>query len=167
MENLFLLLATSLVFRISKPKFKRFLLGATGCSTYLVSGNNTVHFKHTKDGDRVYFYDQALNSVTFGFICVQMKEVFTVRQAENILVQYINRVRKPFQITVNIAMEIEKKGNIITISDYWQDENGFDWKVKGYTNGKTVAVLYVKNISNSMVEEHDRFLNGFKFSNIS
>lgn len=167
MENLFLFLATSLALRLPQSKFRRFLLGATGCSTYLVSGNNTVHFKHTKDGDRVYFYDHTVSGVTFGFICVQMKDVFTLRQAENILVQYINRVRKPFQIAVNISMEIEKKGHLITINDYWQDEAGLDWKVKGYTNGKTVAVLYVKNISSSFVEEHDRFLNGFKFSNIS
>jgi hypothetical protein len=167
MENLFLLLATSLVLRIPQPKFKRFLLGATGCSTYLISGNNTVHFKHTKDGDRVYFYDQTVNGVTFGFISVQMKELFTLHQAENILIQYINRVRKPFGIAINISMEVEKKGGVITINDYWQDENGLDWKIKGSTNGKTIAVLYVKNISNSLVEEHDLFLNGFKFSSFS
>lgn len=167
MENLFLLLATTLVLRISKPKFKRYLLGATGCSSLLVSGNNTVHYKHTKEGDRVYFYDQTVNGVTFGFISVQMKEVFTLHQSENILAQYINRVRKPFRIAFNISMEIEKKGNLVTIADYWQDEHGIDWKIKGYTNGKTIAVLYVKNITETPVAEHDAFLNGFRFSNFS
>ena len=167
MENFFLLLASGLAFRIPKQKFKRYLLGATGCSTYLVSGNSTVHFKHTKDGDRVYFYDQCVDGITYGFISVQMKEVFTLQQAENILVQYINRVRKPFHIAVNISMEIEKKDNLITINDYWQDEQGTDWKIKGYTNGKTIAVLYVKNITDCLVDEQDTFLNGFKFSSFS
>ena len=167
MENLFLLLASGFTLRIPKKKFKRYLLGAPGCSTYLVTGNTTVHFKHTKDGDRVYFYDQCVDGVTFGFISVQMKEVYTLQQAENILVQYINRVRKPFHIAVNIAKEIEKKEHQVTINDYWQDEMGTDWKIKGYTNGKTIAVLYVKNISDSLVDEQDTFLNGFKFSRFS
>ena len=167
MENFFLRLASSLAFRIPKNKFKRYLLGATGCSTYLLSGNNTVHFKHIKDGDRVYFYDQCVDGVTYGFIAVQMRELFTLHQAENILVQYINRVRKPFHIAVNIAMEIEKKENLIIINDYWQDDRGTDWKIRGYTNGKTIAVLYVKNITDSHVDEQDTFLNGFKFSGVS
>jgi hypothetical protein len=164
MENLFLLLATSLVLRLPKPKFKRYFLGATGCSIYLVNGKNTIHYKHTKEGDRVYFYDEAVSGVTFGFIGVQMKETSTLEQAENILVQYMNRLRKPLGISVNIQMEIEKKDRLITITDYWQDEQGLDWKIKGYTNGKTITVLYVKNISDSLVEEQDAFLNGFKFS---
>jgi hypothetical protein len=167
MENLFMFLATSLVLRIPQPKFKRYLLGANGCSTLLVSGNNTIHFKHTKDGDRVYFYEQEVNDVTFGMISVQMKEVFTLNQAENILVHYINKIRRPFHISHNISMEMEKKNQVLTLTDYWQDEQGIDWKVKGYTNGKTVAVLYVKNIADSFVDEQDHFLNGFRFSNFS
>jgi hypothetical protein len=166
MENLLMFLATSLVLRITTPKFKRYLTG-NGCSALLVSGNNTLHFKHTKDGDRVYFYDHTITGVTYGLIMVQMKELYTLHQAENILVQYINRVRRPLYIAHNTGMEIEKKNGVITISDYWQDETGTDWKIKGYTNGKTIAVLYVKNIGSSPVMEHDDFLNGFRFSNFS
>jgi hypothetical protein len=92
-----------------------------------------------------------------------MKEVYTLHQAELILVQYINRVRRPFGIAYNISMNIEKANGIVTLSDYWQDEEGTDWKIKGYTNGKIIALLYVRNISNAPVKEHDDFLNGFRF----
>jgi len=166
MENLFMFLATSLVLRLSTPRFKRYLIGS-GCSSLLISGNNTLHWKYTKDGDRVYFYDQAVAGVTYGLVMVQMKEVFTMRQAEAILVQYVNRMRKPFQIMYNISMTIAAKDGIVTLSDYWQDEQGIDWKIQGYTNGKTIAVLYVKNIAEAPVKEHDAFLQGFKFSRIS
>ena len=163
MENLFLILATSLVLRISAPKFRRFLIGKAG-SALLLSDNRTIHFKHTKEGDRIYFYDHQVAGVTYGFICAQMKDVYTLPQAEKILVHYINRVRKPFNIAHNISMEIEKMDGQITITDYWQDEQGVDWKIKGYTNGKTVAVFYVRNIGGSLVKEQEDFLNGFKFS---
>jgi hypothetical protein len=70
MENLLMFLATSLVLRLSNPKFKRYLIGS-GCSALLVSGNKTLHCKSTKDGDRVSFYDHTVNAVTFGLITVQ------------------------------------------------------------------------------------------------
>ncbi|HUC82128.1 MAG TPA: hypothetical protein VMR70_14585 [Flavisolibacter sp.] len=166
MENLFVFLATSLVLRLSHPKFKRYFIGS-GSSALLVAGNKTLHCKTTKDGDRISFYDQTVQGVTYGLVLVQMKEVYTLQQAENILVQYINRVRRPFGIAYNISMHIEKKNGIVTLTDYWQDEEGKDWKIKGYTNGKTVSLLYVRNISNAPVKEHDDFLNGFRFSRIS
>ena len=96
-----------------------------------------------------------------------MKELYTLHQAENILAQYINRLRRPFGIAYNICMQIEKEDGIITVEDYWQDDAGTDWKLNGYTNGKTIAVLYVKNIGTSSVAEHDAFLNGFRFSKFS
>ena len=166
MENLLMFLATSLVLRIPKPKFKRYLIGS-GYSALLVSGHNTLHYKTTKEGDRVRFYDHEVDNVTYGLITVHMKELYTLHQAENILVQYINRLRRPFGIAYNISMEIEKNKGMITICDYWQDDNGCDWKIKGYTNGKIIGLLYVKNISSSPVKEHDDFLNGFRISNFS
>lgn len=164
MENLFFFLATSLVLRIPKPKFKRYLIGSSGCTSLLLADNDQLQIKHTKEGDTIYFNDHTSNGVTYGLICVQMKQLYTLRQAETILVQYINRVRKPLGIAYNISMEIEKATEQISISDYWQDQQGVDWKIKGYTNGKTVAVLYVKNITEAIVKEQDAFLNGFKLS---
>jgi hypothetical protein len=47
------------------------------------------------------------------------------------------------------------------VVDYWQDEDEMDWKVKGYTDGQIIAVLYVKNINQSTVEQQDLFLDSF------
>jgi hypothetical protein len=164
MESLFMFLATSLMLRIPNPKFKRYLIGQSGCASLLISANNQLHIKHTKDGDVIYFNDTSVGGVTYGLICVHMKQLSTLPQAEKILVQYINRVRRPLGIAYNILMEAEKAAGQTTITDYWQDEQGVDWKIKGYTNGKTVAVLYVKNVTEAAVKEHEAFLNGFRFS---
>jgi hypothetical protein len=68
------------------------------------------------------------------------------------------------RIYCNASMEIEKNNSLLTITDYWQDKAGIDWKVKGYTNGKVLSLLYVKNISNATVRAHDTYLDGFRFS---
>lgn len=158
-----LLFATSLVWRISAPKFKRYIIGRTGCTSLLLSEETTLHIQSTKEGERVYFYEHDVNGVTYGLITVNMKELYSLDQAENILVQYLNRIRKPFGIEHNVSMEVEKKPDTVYLTDYWQDEEGIDWKVKGHSNGKIIAVLYVKNIADASAKEHDAYLNGFRF----
>jgi hypothetical protein len=167
MENLFLFLATSLLLRIPAPKFKRYVIGQSRCSSLLLSGSNTLHINYTKEGDKIYFTDDTVNGVTYGLICVHMKDVYTLRQAQAILVQYIDRARKPLGIAHTVSMEIKKVAGQVIITDYWQDKQGKDWKIKGFTNGKTVAVLYVQNVAEARVKEHDAFLNGFKFSSFA
>jgi len=163
MENLFMFLATSLVLRVTTPRFKRFIV-SPGCSALLNSGNKTLHLRHTKDGDKLIFNSYSADGVRYGLICVQLRQSCGMDKAEKILVNFINRVRKPLHIRYNTAMDVEDNGSFISITDYWQDEAGLDWKIKGYTNGKTLALLYVRNINDTAVKSHDAFLNGFRFS---
>lgn len=164
MENLFLFLATSLVLRQAVPRFKRYIV-CPGCSTLLNTGSKKLHIRHTKEGDKLYFNDYSSDGVTYGMICVEMSDQFTLHQAEDILLHYISRVRRPLHISHNVSMDLAYENATITITDYWQDSAGTDWKVKGYTNGKVVAVLYVKNISDAAVKNHDTYLDGFRFFN--
>lgn len=167
MENLFFFLATSLALRIPKPKFKRYIIGNSGCSSLLPSDRNTLHIKNTNEGDKVYFNESNLGNVTYGLITVQMKNVYTLKQAEEILVQYINRCRKPFGIFYTISMQVENMAGKLVITDYWQDEKNIDWKIKGYTDGQSLCLLYVKNIADASVKDHDNFLNSFRFPSFS
>lgn len=163
MENLFVFLATSFVLRATAPRFKRYLI-CPGCSSYLNSSARTLHVRQTKGGDKVFFNEYTEGGVTYGTICVQMQEAYTLEDAESILVHYLNRVRRPMDIHCNVSMEIKTANRQLTITDYWQDSQGIDWKIKGYTNGRIVGVLYVKNISDTTVSNHDAFLDGFRFS---
>lgn len=156
-------LATSLVLRVTTPRFKRYLI-CPGCSTLLNSGAKSLHVRYTRDGDKLLFNSYTADGVTYGTICVQMRQRCNLQRAERILVNFMNRVRKPMHIRFNTSMEVDNQGNLLTISDYWQDSEGIDWKVKGYTDGKVLSFLYVKNINDTAVKSHDAFLNGFRFS---
>lgn len=163
MENLFMFLATSLVLRVASPGFKRYLI-CPGCSTLLNSGARTLHIRQTKDGDRLYFNEYAADGVTYGMVCVRLRNPCTLEKAEDILFQFLRRSRKPLHIQHTASPEIESDGKLLTVTDYWQDKAGIDWKIKGYTNGKIIAYLYVKNITDTTVKAHDRYLDGFRFS---
>ncbi|HEU4904191.1 MAG TPA: hypothetical protein VFT06_15405 [Flavisolibacter sp.] len=156
-------LATSLVLRVASPRFKRYLI-FPGCSTLLNSGSRTLHIRHTKDGDRLHFNEYAADGVTYGMVCVRLQHACTLEKAEDILLQFLRRSRKPLHIRYSDLPEIESDGKLLTVTDYWQDSAGIDWKVKGYTNGKIISMLYVKNITDTTVKAHDTYLNGFRFS---
>lgn len=163
MENLLLFLATGLVLRATNTRYKRYNV-CPGCSTLLHSGSRTLHTRFTKDGDKIYFNDHEANGVTYGMVCIQMTDMHTLLQAKKILIQYINKARRPMQIAYNVAMEIKVEAGGLSITDYWQDNDGIDWKIKGYTNGKVVALLYAKNITDAAVKSLDTYLDGFRFS---
>ncbi len=166
MENLFFFLATSFVLRMANPRFRRFVI-CPGFSALLHSSNRKLHIRHTRDGDKLFFNEYAEDGVTYGLIGVQMPAFHSAAEAEKILKQYISRVRHPLKIRSYVSMETVRSASVVTVEDYWQDEAGFDWKIKGHTNGQTLALLYVKNIGDTTVGNHDAFLNGVRFSFVS
>jgi hypothetical protein len=166
MENLFMFLASSLVLRVTSSRLKRYII-CPGCSTLLNSSAKTLHIRYTKDGDRLLFNEYTSDGVTYGVICVQLRHQVTLPKAEKILIHFMNRVRKPMHISHNFSMDVEYAGQQLSITDYWQDLAGLDWKVKGYANGSIISLLYVKNITDTPVKTHDTYLDGFRFSTTS
>jgi hypothetical protein len=166
MENLILFLATSLVIRFSSSKKIRLqFIGNTGCSA-LLSSDTKLESSLTQCGDLLYFHEFKDKKVTYGMICIDMTHQYSLTEAEEMLRSYIDKLRGPLYILHNTGIHEDADWNSETsktIVDYWQDCNKKDWKVKGYTNGKTLAVLYVKNIGNVDVKKQDFFIDSFHF----
>jgi hypothetical protein len=166
MENLFFLLATSFVLRLSTSrKFKSYFIGNTGCSALMFT--NSFKKTLTPSGDHFHFNEFSERDVTYGIICIDLKQQYELQEATEMLASYIHKLRAPFFILHSTGLSHSSDWNhlsSITMVDYWQDCEREDWKVKGYTNGKTIAILYVKNIGHVEVKKQDLFLDGFHFS---
>jgi hypothetical protein len=166
MENLILFLATSFLFRLStSQKVKNQIIGSTGCSALLASEELDV--SRAESGDKLYFHEFKEKKVSYGMICVEMNEEYSLDEASEMLTAYIEKLRGPLYILHNTGIQEDADWNSNhsrTIVDYWQDCEKKDWKVKGYTNGKILAVLYVKNISHVEVSKQDFFLDSFHFN---
>jgi hypothetical protein len=168
MENLILFLATTLVIRFSSSKRTKLqFIGNTGCSALL--SDNKLDSNLTQSGDQLYFQEFKDNGVTYGMICVQMNEEYELCEAEDMLRSYIEKLKSPLYILHNTGINDDADWNseaTRTVVDYWQDCNKKDWKVKGYTDGRTLAVLYVKNIGHVDVKKQDLFLDSFHFESV-
>ena len=167
MENLIFFLATSLFIRFSSSKkIRHQFIGDTGCSA-LLSSDQKLESTLTNSGDHLFFHEFKEKNVTYGIICVQMNDEYNLAEAEEMLRSYIDKLKGPLYILHNVGIHDDADWNSETsktIIDYWQDTYKKDWKVKGYTDGKVLGVLYVKNIGHVDVKKQDLFLDSFHFS---
>jgi hypothetical protein len=165
MENLILLLATSFALRLNSPrKFKNVTIGHTGCSALLLQHDNSIDSTVTESGDRLYFHEAEENGVGYGMICVDMRTAVDQSEAMTMLEAYMDSLRGPFYVLHNTGVHAAANWNqasVSSLTDYWQDSQGVDYKVKGYTNGRVLAILFVRNISQLDVSLQDQYLDSF------
>jgi hypothetical protein len=164
MENLIFLLTASLVLYKSAKKPKKIRIGDTNCSV-LFSPDAVFDYTRSDDGDELYFAEYTEKEVSYGVLCARISSKVPLDEARDIMDSYLTRLHKPFHALYNTGIDLcqpfSPETDCIQMVDYWQDEDEMDWKVKGYTDGQIIAVLYVKNINQSTVEQQDLFLDSF------
>lgn len=168
MENLIFLFATSFVLRLtSARKFRNYFIGDTGCSVSLLPGCRNFEKVSTKNGDNVYFTEFKEDKVKYGVICITLNSEYDEDRGEALLLNYLNKLRKSFFILHHTGMQASIDWNCrnsVAFEDYWQDIDGNDWKIKAYSNGNAMSILYVKNINDLDVKKQDQFLDSFYFN---
>lgn len=116
----------------------------------------------TKTGDIMHVSECNENGVTYGVISITLKNGYhRLNDAEAALVQFLQQLQPIFAIqhSTGVATTHDACASIRALTDYWQDEEQKDWKVKGWTNGATINVLYIKNIALIPVIVEDYFFN--------
>jgi hypothetical protein len=166
MENLIFLLTASLVLYKSSKKPTTIVIGNTNASVQFFS-DAIFECTQSDTGDALYYAEHAVQGVTYGVLCATLGAPMFFDEAHAVLRNFIGRLEQPFYVLHNTGIDVTTttaSGEYqVQMTDYWQDSDSVDWKVKGYCNGRTVAVLYVKNINEIGVSDHDKFLDSFCF----
>ena len=58
---------------------------------------------------------------------------------------------------------LSKFANAIGVLDYWKDKEGNGWKIKGWTDGKFIGVLYAFSKIDLPESKVNVYLDGFGF----
>lgn len=167
MESLLLLFASSLFLRNAPRTFQKYLIPDTGCSvmmlptfnhqTLYTSENELLHYANCNEGD-----------VHFGVLCAELIRPLSYFEAEEKLVRFTDGVRVglniPHSVGISTGHTLRNEKSTLGIIDFWQDKKGIDWKIKAYTDGRHIAVLYVKNINEGDSLKQEAFLDSFHFS---
>ena len=153
----------------SGQSMKKYPISGSGCFAYMFCEPGEFEKTYSEDSSVVFTGECNEDSLTSGIICVKLRETVAAGDdAENLLISYLDYLKTIFEISSSAGYgkghtldgKLEARGVI----DYWKNKEGSEWKVKGWTDGKFISVLYVmaKGELNETTKM-DVFLNGFRF----
>jgi hypothetical protein len=144
---MFLLLLQSCFIVSFSQSFKKYAIGESGCSIYLYCDPGKFEMTYSTDSSGVYTGECNNAEIDYGVICVQLKEaVSDISGAEDLMVSYLDYLKTNFKITTTAGYgkghRLRDREDTRGIIDYWTDAEKTNWKIKSWTDGKFIVVLY-------------------------
>ncbi|MBK8608763.1 MAG: hypothetical protein IPL84_02105 [Chitinophagaceae bacterium] len=162
---LFLVLCVSLSYSQS---LKKYAISNSGCSVYSFCDPGTFDMTYSEDSAKVFTSECKGEEAYYGIICIELKEpINDLSIAEEVLVSYLNYLKSAFKIKTAAGYgkghKLRDKENTRGVLDYWNDEEKNNWKVKGWTDGNFITVLYAYSQKDLPETKVNAFLDGLLF----
>ena len=157
--------ALSLPKKIKTPLPK--LIGNIGCYVPLFSQPNQVGYYQTNEGEEIFFGEIKEEEITYGLLVVSGKKQLLM-EPEVLLSDLFHDLF--YTLGMKHRSGLISEGFLVdnycikTVSEYWQNKTGIDCKAKGFTDGKTMGILYIKNISELSAIKMEGYLNSLRYS---
>lgn len=147
---------------------KKYPIGNTGCSAYFFCDPGTFDVKKSPDLSDVYTGECKTDETFYGIICVKLSEpINDMQDAEDVLGHYMDFLKGQLNIVSAMGYgkghRLKDREDTRGMIDYWKDKDDNNWKVKGWTNGSFIAVMYVYNATEVPESKANVFLNSLLF----
>ena len=160
-------IALSITMMSSAQMLKKYPIGESGCAYY---GYCSIPFEKilSEDSSELTVGECVNDGVTYGVICVKLLSPATnLDDAETMVVDYMDFLKKNFDITKAVGYG---RGNHLGdhedtrgVTDYWEDKDKNNWKIKAWTDGKIIGVLYGYSAKELNETKLNVFLDSFRF----
>ncbi len=168
MKKYSLLLACSLCFLFSHAQsLKKVPISNSGCSVYTFCDFN-FEKEYSEDSALVYVAECIKDGVNYGVICVKLVQPLDdLDRAEESLISYLDYLKTSFKILKSAGYgrghRLANNENTRGVLDYWEDSDKNNWKIKAWTNGKFIGVLYGYSSKELNETKLNIFLESFRF----
>lgn len=169
MQNLLQQLSASLA-RIApaQPVLKTLPIADSGCWLQCLTTRKFLPVSKSLHSNSFFSGEWEEGEITYGVVVVHYTGCGVAgAEAYLLLDSFLQKIQKAFNIVCGTGALCENEAVLnkgaISLTDYWQDAERLDWKIKGWTNGSSLALVYIKNISAADSRLHDHFLNSFRF----
>lgn len=162
------LLIISIFYFISSQAqvFKKVPVGSSGCFVY-----SYCEFKfdkeYSEDSSEVYVGECVKDDMTYGVICVKLSHAADdPDRAEESMISYLDYLKTSFGITKATGYgrghHLNKMENTRGVVDYWEDAQKRNWKIKAWTDGNYIGVLYGHSAKDLPEQKLNVFLDSFR-----
>lgn len=147
---------------------KKYPVGNSGCSVYMFCDPKRFNTDFSEDSSTVYTSECVQAEITYGVICIKLlQSINDLRAAEEMMVSYLDFLKADFNIRTaggygkgHILGDDERTRGVV---DYWKDGEGENWKIKGWTDGKFIGVLFAHTMKDLPEPKVNGFLDGLRF----
>lgn len=153
------------------PRFKKYPIGESGMYVYMPGDPGEFEQTESEDKSQVYTGEAEVNGFNFAVIGVKFSEPMgsSKEELEELLISYLDYLQGQFGIVESAGYgkghTLDSDESVIGVLDYWKDEDGLDWVVKGWINNDYLAVLAVYGTGDyPQYTVQDLFLHGIRFS---
>ena len=143
-------------------------ISKTGCTVQVICYPGRFDAYDLEDDATVYADDCEKDGVTYGIYCIQLKKPATdLTDAEDSIISYLDFMKvdngieksKGYDKNHRLNQDESTRG----IFDSWEDADKNKWKVKAWTNGNFICVLYVRTNKEFPEKKTEIFLEGLRF----
>ncbi len=166
------LLAAQTETTVKVPRLSKKEIGQSGCSAYFPEGISDFELTKSEDGSDVYTGEVEVDGgYLFSCITVKFGEPFTdssPEEMEELLISYMEFLQTNFEITdaagVGKGHTLESAPDARGVIDYWEDDEGIQFAVKGWVNQKALGIMFVYGMGEyPHFNLQQMYLDGFRF----
>lgn len=166
MRSLLLLLISFAAGTAFSQTIKKVPVANSGCAVYTYC-ETKFEASRSQDSSLVYTGECTKDGVSYGVICVKLlTPPENLAMAEDLLIAYMDYLKTSFSITKAAGYgrghHLSNNENTRGILDYWQDNENNNWKVKAWTDGKYIGVMYAYSLKELPETKVNVFLDGLR-----
>ncbi|HEX7904292.1 MAG TPA: hypothetical protein VF487_10460 [Chitinophagaceae bacterium] len=162
-----LLLALFIISSAYAQSLKKYSISNSGCSVYMYCDVKGFMTDYSEDSSLVFTGECINADVLYGVICVKLlKPTDDLAIAEEVMLSYLDFLKADFHVKDSAGYgrghTLPKNANTRGVIDYWTDTEDQKWKVKAWTDGKFIAVLYGHSLKELPESKLNVFLDSFR-----
>ncbi|MBS1920678.1 MAG: hypothetical protein JST17_10535 [Bacteroidetes bacterium] len=162
------LLCACFYLEAQSQSLKKYEINNSGCAVYMYCTPEQFKEAYSDDSSKVYTAECNRDEFYYGVICVRLLTPSeNLGEAEDMLISYLDYLKTSFDIKSAVGYgrgnHLNNREDTRGVVDYWKDDLNNNWKIKAWTNGKFIGVLYVYSAKELPETKVDVFLNSFRF----
>ncbi len=167
-KSIILIVFLAITWSLSSQSIKKYNIANTGCYAYMFCDPGTFSLEKSPDSSEVYTAQCNMDSVEYDIIVVKLNSgIEDLNAAEDVVIAYMNHLKSVFNVNKSAGYgkgsRLNNDEKTRGILDYWEDTTGNQIKIKGWTNGKLIAVLAVSSKADINENKANLFLDGIRF----
>jgi hypothetical protein len=152
------------------PRIQKYAIGESGMNVYMPGDPGEFELTHSEDGSDVYTGEVSSNDFNFAVIAVKFAQPMdgSKEDLEALLTAYMDYLQAQFGIVESAGYghghTLDSDEDAYGVIDYWLDDEGSDWVVKGWVKEDYIAVLCIYGKGDyPYYSVQDMFLQGIRF----